>query len=144
MPIPGPPGPPGLAGPPGPPGPPGSGGEAVIVTGAAGSVLSGHRAVVRRPDGTYLYASCDDPTHLTLPIGITANAALAGDPVQVVMFGEMTDPSWAWTPGPIFLGAAGALTQSVPSDPAVFLAQLAAATAATTLFVHRTPSIALT
>ncbi|MCM6777931.1 hypothetical protein NDR87_31465 [Nocardia sp. CDC159] len=134
-----------VPGPPGPPGPPGSGAGTVIVTGTAGAALSGHRAVVQLPDGTYVYASCDDPTHMALPIGITAAAAMMGDQVQIVMFGQMTESSWAWTPGPVFLGIGGSLTQSAPTGPtAAFLTQLAAATAADTVFVDRLPSIALT
>lgn len=127
---------------PGPAGPPGGGGSSVIVTGTAGVALSGHRAVVRQPDGSFVYADNTNPAHLALPIGITNGAAAAGDPVQVVMVGELTEPSWSWTPGPVFLGAGGALTQTVPS--AGFLAQLAAATAATAIYVDRSPSVALT
>jgi hypothetical protein len=128
---------------PGPAGPPGNGegGAAVVVTGTAGAALSGHRAVVRRTDGRFIYADNTNPAHLTLPIGITTGAAASGGDIQVQMLGEMTEPSWAWTPGPIFLGAAGALTQTVPGSG--FLAQLAAATGATTVFIDRSPSIQL-
>lgn len=128
---------------PGPAGPPGGGsGSSVIVTGTAGVDLSGHQAVVRQADGTFVYADNTTPAHLALPVGITSGAATSGDQVQVVMFGELTEPSWTWAPGPIFLGAGGALTQTVPDSG--FLAQLAAATGATTVFVDRSPSVALT
>ncbi|RJO72976.1 hypothetical protein D5S18_22130 [Nocardia panacis] len=132
-----------VPGPVGPAGPPGSGGSAVVVTGIAGVALSGHRAVVRGSDGRFVPADNTNPKHLGLPIGITTGAATPGSDVQVCMFGEMTEPSWSWAPGPIFLGATGALTQSVPTGPAAFVAQLAAATASSTVFVDRSPSIAL-
>jgi hypothetical protein len=130
---------------PGPAGPPGSGegGAAVVVTGTAGTALSGHRAVVRNTSGAWVYADNQTAGHIGLPIGITTGAAASGDPVSVVMVGELTEPSWSWTPGPIFLGAAGALTQSVPTSPALFVAQIAAATSGTTVFVDRSPSIAI-
>ncbi|WP_280365903.1 hypothetical protein [Nocardia wallacei] len=112
------------------------------MTGTAGVALSGHRAVVRQPDGAFVYADNTDPAHLALPIGITNSAAAVGDSVEVVMLGELAEPSWSWTPGPIFLGTSGALTQAVPGTG--FLAQLASATAATAIYVDRSPSVALT
>ncbi|MGW5514253.1 LtfC-like domain-containing protein [Nocardia africana] len=129
---------------PGPAGPPGSGegGASVIVTGTAGAALSGHRAVVRNAAGVWVYADNQTPGHIALPIGITTGAASSGTTVKVLMFGEITEPSWSWTPGPVFLGAGGALTQSVPGTG--FLAQVAAAISGTTVFVDRSPSVALT
>ncbi|MEU1550205.1 hypothetical protein [Nocardia sp. NPDC005745] len=131
---------------PGPAGPPGGGsGSTVVVSGVAAVPLSGHRAVTRQPDGTLVYASADAPGHMHAPIWITTGAADAGAQATAVAFGEITEPSWAWTPGPLYLGLAGAITQIPPTAPsAYFLAQLGAATAPTSAFVDRSASIQLT
>ncbi|MGA6208064.1 hypothetical protein ACPESR_25255 [Nocardia testacea] len=127
---------------PGPPGPPGPGGERVVLTGEAAVPLGGHRAVYRRPDGLIDYASATDPGHMAVPIWITTGAAAAGDTVTMVAVGGITEGSWSWAPGPIFLGAGGALVQALPPG-ALFLAVIAAASTATTVWVDRQPSIDL-
>jgi hypothetical protein len=130
---------PGLPGPPGPPGPVGGNG-----LGTASRPLSGHRVVTALPDGSLDYASNDDPAHLAAPLWITTTAAGTGDEVAFVVVGPVTEPSWNWTPGPVYLGANGVLTQTPPTAPAaVFLAQIGFATSLTTLFVDRNPSIKL-
>lgn len=131
-------------GPPGPQGPSGVGAaQQVTVTGTAATALSGHQAVTRLSDGTIGYASNLDLTHLHLPIWITTGAAASGAQVTAVAFGEIVEPTWAWTPGPVWLGSNGALTQTVPAAPA-FLAQLGVSTDPDRLFVDRQPSITLT
>ncbi|WP_280412517.1 hypothetical protein [Nocardia asiatica] len=131
---------------PGPPGPPGDA-EAisqVIATGTAAAALSGHRAVTRRTDGAFEYASNTDPAHLSAPIWVTTGAASSGAEVTAVAFGPLDEPSWSWTVGPVFLGVNGALTQTPPTAPgAVFLAQIGTATAPTSIFVDRQHSITL-
>lgn len=133
---------------PGPPGPQGLPGDAqaisqVITTGTAAGNLSGHRAVTQRVDGTFEPASNTNPAHLSAPVWITTGAASSGAPVTAVAYGLIEEPSWAWTPGPIFLGVGGALTQTPPTAPAVFLAQIGTATGPTTVFVSRNPSVTL-
>jgi hypothetical protein len=131
---------------PGPAGPPGGGAlDRVVLTGVAAGPLSGHRAVYRRPDGLIDYASAATPAHFDAPIWITTGAVAAGATATMVAFGEITEASWAWTPARlIFLGAGGALTQTVPSAPGSdFLAVLGAAPTPTSMFVNRQPSINL-
>ncbi|MDE1673859.1 DUF7264 domain-containing protein [Nocardia gipuzkoensis] len=126
------------------PGPAGPTGGAVIATGVAAIPLSGHRAVTRQPDGTLVYASNDDPSHMNLPIWITTGAADAGAVAEAIAFGEITESSWAWTPGPLYLGVYGAIVQVPPTAPdAYFLARLGAAMTPTSVFVDRSPSIQL-
>ena len=130
---------PGVPGPPGPPGP--AGGYAV---GTAATALSGHRVVTADPDGTWRYASNDNPADMAAPLWITTGAVDAGQQGEAVILGPITEPSWSWNPGPVFLGLNGALTQTPPAAPdAVFLVQVGFATSATTLFVDRNPSIKL-
>jgi hypothetical protein len=122
----------------GPAGPAGASGS-TDVTRTAGVVISGHRAVTE--DGTGLLRYADNTTAADAwgPVGVSTNAAVIGDPVVVVRSGELTEPSWTWTPlGRIWLGVAGALTQTMPTAPA-FLRVIGIATSATSMWVD--PSI---
>lgn len=99
---------------PGPQGLPGSAGAAYL-TYAAGQVISGHR-VIKTSGGSAYYASSAAPGDANLMLGISLNAALQGDPVNVQYSGEVTEPSWAWTPDQVvFCGVDGVLTQTPPS-----------------------------
>jgi hypothetical protein len=98
-------------------GPPGTG--ALVNTFVpAGQSLGGHRGV---------YIGADDKAWLADPltavsnpaIGITVSAALSGADVPIRTSGLVTEPSWNWIPGPIYLGAAGVLTQMPPSSGAI-------------------------
>lgn len=147
--TPGPQGPPGPQGEPGAQGPPGAsaiaGATRVTVTAPAATVLSGHRAVRPRPDGTVAYADATDAAHLHGPLWVTIGAAAAGALVEMVTYGPLVEPSWAWTPGlPVFLAVAGALTQTPLSGPPfLFVTRVGVATAPGTLFVDPHPPIAL-
>jgi hypothetical protein len=131
------------------PGPPGAGGTGsggtLTMTGTAAVALSGHRAVYRRPDGLIDYASANNLGCLHEAIWVTTGAATMGGDVSMVMFGEMSEPSWTWVPGvPIFLGINGVLTQTAPLAPAAdFLVVLGYVPITTKMFVDRQPSIDL-
>lgn len=101
----------GPAGPAGPVGPAG----ATYMTFAAGAALGGHKVVKAGPLGAVYYADSDYPVDAGGVLGVTMNAALTGDPVNVQATGEMDESSWSWTPGlPVFLGPLGTLTQTPP------------------------------
>ena len=103
-------------GPPGPPGAngaPGTGGVQTCVLTAARD-LSGHRVVVAF--GGADYADPTDPDHADLVVGITTGAALSGDDVIVQAAGEMVESTWNWSPGPVWCGALGTLTQTAPTS----------------------------
>lgn len=113
-------------------------------TALAAEALSGHRIVTELPDGTVGYASSDDLADLHAPLWLTLGAATLGGSVDLLLLGSATEGSWSWTPGPVYLGANGALTQSPPTgSPALFLAQVGVATSSTTLYLDRQPSVAL-
>lgn len=119
--------------------------DQVRLTRTAAVALSGHRAVTPRADGTLEYASNTTPGHVHAPVWITTGAAAQGSPVDVVAYGALTEPSWSWAPGPLYLGAAGVLTQAPPTAPgALFLGHIGYATGATSVVVDRRASIALT
>jgi hypothetical protein len=79
----------------------------------AGATLSGHRAVVS-DNGQAVYADNLTPAHDGRLTGITLGAALAGDSVTVQALGLLTESSWNWTPGPLWLGESGLITQTRP------------------------------
>ena len=136
----GPTGPPGDAGPEGPTGPAGS----LTVTFTAGAALSGHRMVTRSSDDSVVYADNSDPNHLAAPLWMTLGAASDGAAIECLAGGVVDEPSWSWTPGPLYLGATGHLTQTPPTaSGAVFLTQIGYATSATSIVLDRQPSIRL-
>ncbi|MOA31864.1 hypothetical protein D3C78_1530430 [compost metagenome] len=92
------------------------GGE--VATFIAGAVLSGHRALYS--DGSVVrYASADDPSSAERCVGIGLQAAGPGGEVLVRRAGLLIEPTWAWTPGPVFLAAGGTMSQTPPDGGAV-------------------------
>lgn len=124
----------GAPGPVGPPGP--SGGETITKT--ALQDLSGHRAVKAAAGGVE-YPSSSVPGDGDMLLGITTGAASIGADATVQVAGEMTEPSWNWSLGPVFCADAGVLTQSPAAG--AWLRQVGIATSATTLFVDMRPPI---
>lgn len=99
----------------------------------AGAALSGHRAVIASGGSAY-YASADSPQTAAQTVGVTTQAADAGAPVTVQRFGRLVELTWSWVPGPVYLGLAGALTQTAP-ETGVYL-QIGVALDATTLDIR--------
>lgn len=102
-----------LRGPRGPRGAPGAPGGASFLRVAAGA-LGGHRVVRALPSDEVAYASSDEPAHAELIVGLTTHAASAGAEISVAAGGAITEGAWSWTPGPVFCGVAGVLTQTPP------------------------------
>lgn len=101
----------GEQGPPGPPGP--SGGSTLQRTaGATHSAL----VVVYEEDGEVFVLDKDDDAHIDQLIGLTVTAASIGNPINVQRTGAVDNSGWAWTPGRVYLGAGGALTQIPATD----------------------------
>lgn len=101
----------GSQGPPGPPGP--DGGSALQRP--AGETLSALR-VVYELAGAVFALDYRDAEHIDLVVGVTLTAAAQGGAVNIQRSGTLDDAAWSWQPGPVWLGAAGALTQSPPTD----------------------------
>lgn len=104
----------GLRGPKGPPGEPGQAGGAAFQR-LAGETISALRAVYEL-DGEVYVLDYRDGDHVDLIIGISLTAAPAGQLINVQRSGVMDDANWSWTPGRVWLGAGGALTQMPPAD----------------------------
>lgn len=104
-------GPAGLPGLPGAPGP--AGGSAFQRS--AGETLSALRAVYEL-DGVVRYLDSQDDEHIDLLLGLTLTAATPGAAVNIQRSGPIDDAGWNWTPGPVWLGPAGTLTQNPPAE----------------------------
>ncbi|HRO02418.1 MAG TPA: hypothetical protein PLS69_02285 [Terricaulis sp.] len=127
----------GARGPAGPAGAPGGASFARI----ASVALGGHRVVRALPNDEVAYASSADPTHADLIIGITTGAANESEEISVAAGGEITEGSWTWTPGPVFCGVNGVLTQTPPASG--FIRQIGTADAPDRLIIDLRPPIYL-
>lgn len=96
--------------------------------------------------GNATYASNDDPTHATRIVGMTTHAAIAGAPVAILTYGEITEPGWNWNVDqPVYLGIDGLITQIPPEAPdAKFLVVVGFPISATALYINLGASITLT
>lgn len=128
----------GADGPAGAAGPPGPAGGSVITRNAAGAV-SGHRAVIAVSGGCS-HASADRPEDARLILGVSKNAASSGAAVDIQVSEEITESSWSWSTGPVFLGLNGLLVQPAPIGVA-FVRQIGVALSATRLLVTPLPPI---
>lgn len=77
----------------------------------AAQALDGHRVVSLNPAGEAEY-----PDDYALAVGLTLQAAGAGEDVTIVTGGIVTEGPWTWTPGgALFLAADGMMTQDTPA-----------------------------
>ncbi len=83
------------------------------LTGLAGETINGHRVVAWAADGTLVHAQ---PANIFAIAGLTTAAASIGGVVTAANDGAVTFSGWAWTAGPVFLGADGTLTQTLPAS----------------------------
>jgi len=126
-------------GPHGPPGPQGLSGSAVSSYFSAVGV-SGHIAVVLDADGQCRAADASVPADHAVA-GLTIGAAAAGAPAVVVDRGILEHSGWSFSPGsPVFLGLAGAITQTLP-ESAAFCKVLGVAVSPTRISVNFQPAI---
>lgn len=128
-------------GPPGPPGPIGPEGGATLVTVGA-TPISGHTAVALDSGGLLIYADCTNPAHRGAVLGLIANAYSPGDQAVVQTAFTLEHSGWTWSPGPVFVGTAGQLTQTLPVG-AVFSQVVAHALSPTLVLVDVQPPITI-
>lgn len=57
-----------------------------------------------------------DVENIDLMLGVTITAAAVGEPGNIQRSGVLDDSGWNWTPGAIWLGPHGTLTQISPID----------------------------
>ena len=129
-------------GPPGPQGIPGpAGGATTVMVGAA--PISGHTAVALDSGGLLVYADCTNPAHIGAVQGVVGNAYSPGDLAVVQTDFELVHAGWAFATGPVFVGASGALVQTLPPG-AIFAQVVGYALAPTRIRVDVQPPIVLT
>ena len=129
----------GVPGPRGPQGVPGpAGGATTVIVGA--TPLSGHSAVAVDAGGMLIKADCTNPAHQGAVLGLMANAYSPGDQAVVQTAFTLEHAGWTWTPGPVFVGTAGQLTQTLPVG-AVFSQVVAHALSPTLVLVDVQPPI---
>ena len=117
----------------GPPGIPGPAGDGSTITKTATVAIGGHRVVIASGASGAAIADKDTPDHMHRVIGITKGAAGSGNQIEIAGAGEMTEPSWTWSVGPVWLGSNGLLTQTPPTTG--FLLMIGTAIAPTVLMI---------
>lgn len=103
----------GLAGIRGPQGPKGDPGDiAEYPSFEAGEALSAKRVVQVINEKAY-YCDGNTAAHAGKGIGLTTGASAQGDTVTIQTSTMLTEATWTLSEGPVYVGANGALTQSV-------------------------------
>jgi len=97
-------------------GAPGQSGASPAVFGTAGAVISGDRAIAFANDGRLVHANSSDAAHAGAYAGISLGAAQVNAQVQYQRTGTLTAGFWTWTPGLVFVGLDGQLTQVPPTS----------------------------
>lgn len=119
----------------------GPAGDAITVTVGA-QPLSGHSVVSVDAFGLLVKADSTDVAQRGAVMGLVANAYAPGELATVLTGYTLAHAGWSWAPGPIFVGAGGQLTQSLPPG-AVFSQVVAHALSATLVLIDLQPPIAL-
>lgn len=119
-------------------GPPGPAGGATLVKTA--TPISGHAVVSLDANGELIYADCTDAAYIGTVLGVTEHAYAQGDDAEVKTAFTLTHAGWSFTPGPVLVGAGGALVQTLPPD-AAFAQVIGTALSATVLHINPQPPI---
>ena len=106
---------------------------AIDTTLVASTSLSALRCITTDSSGLAKYATPDTLAN-SVVIGISTTSASTGQNITIKTSGQITDASWNWTKGAIYLGANGALTQTAPTGGSIIV-HVAKAITATTLII---------
>ena len=92
----------------------------------AAAPVRAHHVVVGQVDGKARELGIDTPGHGLSILGIARTAADTGVTFSVQSSGYMTEAGWSWAPNePIYAGAEGLLTQSIPAGSFIVIVALA-------------------
>lgn len=116
------------------------GGSSPVLSVTASATIQQWHVVALNGSGEAYMPSAGTVTDDFRVFGVSQNAALTGEQVQVATDGYLDTPSM-WTPGPLFLGASGLITSTVPT--AGFHVQIGAAVTASRIIVKLDPIIRL-
>ena len=82
----------------------------------ASIAISGQRAVADDGNNQLIYADSSDASKAYRTLGISKGAGVSGALIDVLIFGELIEAGWNWTPNqPIFFDSIGNLTQIPPT-----------------------------
>lgn len=108
----------------------GPAGAEAIIERIGGEAIGGHRGVwVDGAERAWL-AQPEDASAVNT-IGISVAAASSGEIVQIRTAGQVSEPSWSWSTGRVYLAPDGVLTQTIPTSG--YLVRLGTALGPTTL-----------
>jgi hypothetical protein len=94
----------------------GSTAEGVVNTYTAGEILSGGVAVIMDTDAKVYKMDINNSYHWDKYIGITTQAAIANDPINVITCGVTTLLGSGWAPGtPYYISSTGVLSTTNPA-----------------------------
>jgi hypothetical protein len=113
----------------------------LAVTRVAGETLSALRGVWEDDAGAVWLLDAQDAAHIALFAGISITSATAGDDVTIQRAGVLNASGLNLTPGPVWLGTNGALTQVRPTSG--FFLLLGAATSSDRLILSPSHPIRL-
>lgn len=99
----------------------------------ASTSISALRCITTDGSGLAKYATPDTLANAVV-IGISTTSGNAGETITVKTSGQLTDASWSWTKGTIYLGSNGVLTQTAPSNGSIIV-HVAKAITATTIII---------
>ncbi|CAN5813981.1 hypothetical protein BH20PSE1_BH20PSE1_01020 [soil metagenome] len=119
----------------GPRGPQGEPGVGAGITRIAAQALGGQRLVYASSASGCDYADNRVFAQRFALLGITQGAVVGGAEATILSYGPFTEPSWSWTPGPLYLGIDGLITQTPPVAPAAFLLVVGVAVDATHVLI---------
>lgn len=120
---------------------PGPAGDATLVL--VGSMpISGHSAVAVNSSGELVPADCTAAAHQGAVLGVVVNAYAAGSSAEVKTGFPLEHLGWSWSVGPVFVGAAGQLTQALPPG-ALFSQTVGRAVSATRVLIDLQPPITI-
>jgi hypothetical protein len=106
---------------------------AIDTTLVASTSLSALRCITTNSSGEAVYATPDTLANAVV-IGISTTAGNTGETITIKTSGQLSDASWNWTKGAIYLGANGVLTQTAPSGGSIVV-HVAKAITATSLII---------
>ena len=112
---------------------PGPAGDGVTFVAVADQAIGGHRVVISTATGCD-YADSSNLAHLGKVIGMTNAATSAGNSVKIWPAGKITEPSFNFALGPVYLSTNGLLTQTPPTTG--FIQQIGVALSQTTILVQ--------
>lgn len=105
----------------------------------AAQSISALRAITTDGSGKAIYAT-NATASGSVVIGISRTSGNTGANINIQTAGTLTDASWSWSKGLIWLGTNGALTQTVPTNGA-YIVPIAKAITATTIIIDVDTSI---